>query len=468
MRTRAMSAGREWKIFDTWFRARLENELELEEIEAEKISRFILSLFLNQDDVDYQRERDMFKYSKISPNGKPKMVSEDYTDSKSATEMAIDEIFSISPLDGPEVTDLVIEIITQLKSKIETGNHGQRKRKISEAQSTTSTRSSSSSSSTYEDEFPPIKGSINPSPLLKESCWVTSRPSSRGIVPIEKETEPEVTETNRKYRFAFKNPTGSKQSRNKRNKPRKTKTSAAAQSNETNHVTQQNQNQSQDKPTQSRDQGHRSSGKSTPTSIKDKKGKKSEKTKPEANRKRKRPRKKKNSKKITDDKGESPLAVSKYENLDNFSSLEDALKFLKNCSAASEPADAQIWEKVIQDQHVKYVNGSFFFTPRLKQLEEGPPCNTEVELNPVRPVKDVSRGSDPFLDQAAMTAYGAVLKIIDEEFISTGGESTTLVLDETVTDFKEVQRDSKMKSFHFRSFPVNNIWSDTVSRDWNF
>jgi len=64
MRTRAMSAGREWKIFDTWFRARLENELELEEIEAEKISRFILSLFLNQDDVDYQRERDMFKYSK--------------------------------------------------------------------------------------------------------------------------------------------------------------------------------------------------------------------------------------------------------------------------------------------------------------------------------------------------------------------------------------------------------------------
>jgi len=68
------------------------------------------------------------------------MVSEDYTDSKSATEMAIDEIFSISPLDGPEVTDLVIEIITQLKSKIETGSHGQRKRKISEAQSTTSTR----------------------------------------------------------------------------------------------------------------------------------------------------------------------------------------------------------------------------------------------------------------------------------------------------------------------------------------
>jgi len=102
------------------------------------------------------------------------------------------------------------------------------------------------------------------------------------------------------------------------------------------------------------------------------------------------------------------------------------------------------------------------------RLEEGPPCNTEVELNPVRPVKDVSRGSDPFLDQAAMTAYGAVLKIIDEEFISTGGESTALVLDETVTDFKEIQRDSKMKSFHFRSFPVNNIWSDTVSRDWNF
>jgi len=103
MRTRAMSAGREWKIFDTWFRARLEDELRLEEIEAEKISRFILSLFLNQDDIDYKRERELFKYSKNSPNGRPKMVSEDYTDSKSPTEMAIDEIFSISPLDLPKM-----------------------------------------------------------------------------------------------------------------------------------------------------------------------------------------------------------------------------------------------------------------------------------------------------------------------------------------------------------------------------
>ena len=59
-----MSAGREWCVFDSWFRSRLEDELHLEEIEAEKISRFILSLFLNQDTVDYKREKELFKYFK--------------------------------------------------------------------------------------------------------------------------------------------------------------------------------------------------------------------------------------------------------------------------------------------------------------------------------------------------------------------------------------------------------------------
>ena len=60
-----MSAGREWEDYDSWFRLRLENDLRLEEIEAEKISRFILSLFLNQEnEIDYQREKDLFKYSK--------------------------------------------------------------------------------------------------------------------------------------------------------------------------------------------------------------------------------------------------------------------------------------------------------------------------------------------------------------------------------------------------------------------
>jgi len=431
MRTRAMSAGREWKIFDTWFRARLEDELRLEEIEAEKISRFILSLFLNQDDIDYKRERELFKYSKNSPNGRPKMVSEDYTDSKSPTEMAIDEIFSISPLDAPEdeVYALVIEIITQLKSKIETGV---RKRKISEAQSTTSTRSSSSSSSTYEDEFPPIDGST-PSPLIKETYWVTSRPASRGEL-IEKESE-HRRNSSAQFRFAFKNPT--KQStRNRRNKPRKTK-SGSAQSNLAASSSGQ-------------------SGKSTPTQIKDKKGNKTKNSgkdqKQESNRKRKRPRKKKNARKIADEKPGTPTPVSQYENLDNFSSLEDALNFLKTCSAASEPKDTQIWEKVIQDQHVKYVNGSFFFTPRLKQLND--PCHTENPISDNRPVKE-----DMFLDQAAVTAYGAALKIIDEEYVFD---------EERVNEKKaEIVKDSKIKSFHW-PFPVNNIWSDEgISSDWN-
>ena len=243
-----------------------------------------------------------------SPNGRPKMVSEDYTDSKSPTEMAIDEIFSISPLDAPEdeVYALVIEIITQLKSKIETGV---RKRKISEAQSTTSTRryyvyhsivsnitkfkliildirrrvsSYRWLNSKSSDERVSITSSIVYSSNWSfRTYWVTSRPASREEF-IEKESE-QRRNSNAQFRFAFKNPT--KQStRNRRNKPRKTK-SGSAQSNLAASSSGQ-------------------SGKSTPTQIKDKKGNKTKNSgkdqKQESNRKRKRPRKKKNARKIAD------------------------------------------------------------------------------------------------------------------------------------------------------------------------
>merc|ERR1712227_104566 len=94
--------------------------------------------------------------------------------------------------------------------------------------------------------------------------------------------------------------------------------------------------------------------------------------KKEKARKRKRPRKKKNEKEAVEGSPESPQPTppSRHvESLDNFSSLDEALDFLRDMSASSEDKDAKIWQKVMEDQHVKYVNGSFFFTPRLKNLE---------------------------------------------------------------------------------------------------
>jgi len=388
MRPRAMSAGREWEDYDSWFRLRLENDLRLEEIEAEKISRFILSLFLNQEnEIDYQREKELFKYSKTSPNSRSIVVtSRDYIDGKSAMDIAIDELFSIASLDWPpdEIYQVVMEIVTHLKNKIDAGR---RKRKISESQSVDSSRSCSSSSSSYEDEFPPINGNQAPSISFEVSSWVP-KPSD------EKEEISEYLPLPQ-YRFAFKNPKSrSPQSNKKRSstnkKPKKT-------------------NQKDGKKGADALQKDAIEPKPHKKDAIEKDGLKTDKNvspnkKKEKARKRKRPRKKKNEKEAVEAESPQPSSTQPnrhVESLDNFSSLDEALDFLRDMSASSEDKDAKIWQKVMEDQHVKYVNGSFFFTPRLKNLE----------IN--RPIKKDE--PDEFLEQAASTALSTVLKIIDDD-----------------------------------------------------
>ena len=76
----------------------------------------------------------------FSPNSRSVVVtSRDYIDSKSAMEVAIDELFSIASVDWPpdEIYQVVMEIVTHLKNKIDAGR---RKRKISESQSVDSSR----------------------------------------------------------------------------------------------------------------------------------------------------------------------------------------------------------------------------------------------------------------------------------------------------------------------------------------
>lgn len=430
-----MSAGREWEDYDSWFRLRLENDLRLEEIEAEKISRFILSLFLNQEnEIDYQREKDLFKYRKTSPNSRSVVVtSRDYIDSKSAMEVAIDELFSIACVDWPpdEIYQVVMEIVTHLKNKIDAGR---RKRKISESQSVDSSRSCSSSSSSYEDEFPPINGKQAPSISFEVSSWVPK--------PDEKEEISEYLPLPQ-YRFAFKNPKSKSPQSNKKRSPTNKKPKKTNQG--------------------KKDAPQKDAIEPKPKKDAIEKDAKADKNvlpkKKEKARKRKRPRKKKNEKDAVEGSPESPQPTPPgrhVESLDNFSSLDEALDFLRDMSASSEDKDAKIWQKVMEDQHVKYVNGSFFFTPRLKNLE----------LN--RPIKKDE--PDQFLEQAASTALSTVLKIIDDE---NEQNSTDIAINYKTYDSKN------SNSEHNQTTQLCSIWPNLKSLsiwtqdqdnaiDWNY
>lgn len=436
MRPRAMSAGREWEDYDSWFRLRLENDLRLEEIEAEKISRFILSLFLNQEnEIDYQREKDLFKYSKTSPNSRSIVVtSRDYIDSKSAMDVAIDELFSIASVDWPpdEIYQVVMEIVTHLKNKIDAGR---RKRKISESQSVDSSRSCSSSSSSYEDEFPPINGKQAPSISFEVSSWVPK--------PDEKEEISEYLPLPQ-YRFAFKNPKSKSPQSNKKRSPTNKKPK------KTNQGKKDAPQKDAIEPKPKKD----AIEKDTKADVAPKKKEKA--------RKRKRPRKKKNEKEAVEGSPESPQPTTPpsrhVESLDNFSSLDEALDFLRDMSASSEDKDAKIWQKVMEDQHVKYVNGSFFFTPRLKNLE----------IN--RPIKKDE--PDEFLEQAASTALSTVLKIIDDD---NEQNSTDIAINYKTYDSKN----SKIQNSEHNQ-PLCSIWPNLKKNlsiwtqdqnnaiDWNY
>jgi len=138
-----------------------------------------------------------------------------------------------------------------------------------------------------------------------------------------------------------------------------------------------------------------------------------------------------------------PTPPSRHvESLDNFSSLDEALDFLRDMSASSEDKDAKIWQKVMEDQHVKYVNGSFFFTPRLKNLE----------IN--RPIKKDE--PDEFLEQAASTALSTVLKIIDDDNEQTQLNSTDIAINYKTYDSKN--SNSEHNQTNQPQMLCNSIW----------
>ena len=169
----------------------------VDETTAEKMSRFILSLFMSQVEVDYQREKELFKYAKhrfvwtffrifskfllkflktkifeiefvwkflkklrflekqifeifknwnfrkmyfSSPNCRVRTVSlsDDYCDAKSPWRVAIEELSEATDsTDEPDQVARVAELVAELRAHID---GGRRKRKVSDAQSVTSSR----------------------------------------------------------------------------------------------------------------------------------------------------------------------------------------------------------------------------------------------------------------------------------------------------------------------------------------
>jgi hypothetical protein len=53
--------------------------------------------------------------------------------------------------------------------------------------------------------------------------------------------------------------------------------------------------------------------------------------------------------------------------------MDEALDFVQNLSGQTD--DVDIWTNVVKEQHVKYLNGTFFFTPR----ENSPVNNSQSD-----------------------------------------------------------------------------------------
>lgn len=453
----------EWANHDAWFRARMMDEFAgLDAGDAEKMSRFILSLLLAAPgEIDYARERQLFKYNKLSPNSRThEHTNLDYVDGKRPLRVAIEELSVLT-----DDADCSATLIHELVQLIECGR---RKRKVSETQSVGSSRSSSSSSS-YEEEFP----SLGQRRAAEEAAAVTtttttlapkSAPpwqphenshwsSAPQLIPIEKapyqstkSPKPLKTHQNQrneqtgqnvnssKYRFAFKNP------KNKKTTTMPSKTPSPIPTPPPPRTATTTPTPPTPTPPLTKPKKTKTTKSGRPPDLVVKHGKTTivetktvitttttTTTKPdekhckkrERNRKRKRPRKKKTPQKTDKNSSDSISPVPststtttttnttttteplpRAQNLDSFTSLDDALVFLQNQSGAAEgdDCDGEIWRKVMADQHVKYVNGSFFFSPRIKM--------------PIRKPKPRNE-ADPLLAHAARIAYRTVSTIFD-------------------------------------------------------
>lgn len=300
---------------ESWLMERMEVDLGLDETEAKYYARFVLSSLIQPDEIDPHREKELFVYNKPSPNSSGyDDLGGLYMDTRSPEEISISELQQASCAPMEHVTKLILKLGRRLELS-------KRKRHNSET-SEGSGISSQSSSSSYEAEFPqlPSRQANEPDiPLTKITSWIRRQ--------------------DKQFRFAFKNPS----------KVRCTSTASSS-------LPSLPTRRSQKSPT-----------KCSPQKIpKDPELKKSQKGKSARDtslnkEKRKRKRNRKKKKKTNAESTTEYKNLATYENFDHFS-MDQALNFVQSLSGQKD--DSNIWTNVVKDQHVKYLNGTFYFTPR--------------------------------------------------------------------------------------------------------
>jgi len=325
-RVLSLSSRATFQSHEKWLQERLECELKLDAAEAKYYARFVLSSLIERDEIDPYREKQLFVYNKLGPNSNDDATFFEHCDTRSAEEISIFELHRASQVPVEHVTKLVAKLRRQI-------DYPKRTRLNSET-SEVSAVSSQCSTSSYEAEFPelPTREAVLPSDEsdTKSSHWIRRKSSEKP------------------FRFAFKNPSKSRS-------PGNVSSSApvsASFSRRTNQKMNPNSNAKQKLQKIPRDPEH--------SSKKQTQDHKSASVALQAKDKRKRKRNRKKKKKSNEPASEF-RNVATYENFDHFS-MDQALNFVQNLSGQSD--DVDIWTNVVKEQHVKYLNGTFYFTPR--------------------------------------------------------------------------------------------------------
>jgi len=368
MRPRVLSivSNRKFDSHVTWLVDRLENDLGLDSQISECYARFVISSLIGQNgEIDPKREQELFVYDRPSPNSNEK---NSLIDTRSPIEIVISELEAVTSCDPSRKK--VATLVSKLSRRLE---NFKRKRFNSETSDLSAT-SSQSSTSSYEAEFPQL-------------------PSRQPNAQLSKSANREKQEE-RPFRFAFKNPQVRVRS--------KSGTGPTSRKNQT--------------PRSKSGSNHKNPKPNTPSPEKNER------------RKRKRHRKKKKPTEEISCDSTSPVMrnVATYENFDHLS-MDQALDFVQNFSGQSE--DRKIWTSVVKNQHVKYMNGTFFFTPRAltpvsKPVEKSQNYKTKFFLD----LENRTTGSDntgkiePVIDDglshAAEIANRVVEIIIEEPEVS--------------------------------------------------
>jgi len=349
MRTKALSifCDSQLKSHEEWLMSRLEGALELDPNESKYYARWVISVMTGSpDEIEPRLEEELFVYNRSSPNANHTDM-ELMFDKRSPEEIVMNELAAISAVGN--ANSAVLKIITRLRRRLDS----KRRQRINSYVSETSS-SSSSTLSTYEDEFPTLTY------LPKMDSREMTEEKIDEMMSQSNQSPPRSSgDGNNNFRFAFKNPRSKRQQQRQEHRAKKSNQAALQQISQAGRVKSQSPTKKPKNPESKQ-----------PLNAQPKaQDKLDEQSTPTKKRRRRNRRKKKSiteSEKPAED-GEAVKQIVKNANFDRLS-IDEALEFVKNLSGQSD--DQELWKNVVQNQHVKYTNGTFFFAPRLDIPEE--------------------------------------------------------------------------------------------------